>query len=169
MRSQTGGGNGLGTRLACYNHKSLQSGSHTLGLGMRLHICLACCLPSLNSGVETLPSPLPHPGSPADRLQTDVERPTTSAIRSFPPLIRWDSVPILQPCVPIPFCKLEEGVVYELAPVGCSKGTVVFRAMEGCEVCSIFYYVYTPYSTRYYSHARPEGSVTKEISYTVPN
>ena len=65
--------------------QSYWSGSHTLGLGMRPHICLACCLPSLNSGTETSPPPRPHPDLPADRLQTVAERPTTSATRSFPP------------------------------------------------------------------------------------
>ena len=65
--------------------KSYQSGSNTLGFGMRLHICLACCLPSLNSGAGTSPPPLHHPNFPEDRLRTVAERPTTFATRFFPP------------------------------------------------------------------------------------
>ena len=75
--------------------------------------------------------PLTHPGSPADRLQTDAEHPTTSAIRSFPPsnTLRFSSYS----------ASWRRGVVYELAmSLDGLFESVVSRAMEDA-VYSIMY------------------------------
>ena len=122
--------------------KSLQSASQTLGLGMRLHICLACCFPSLNSGAETLSPPLTHPGSPADRLQTDAEHPTTSAIRSFPPSNTLGFSSYSAPMRPYSILQAGEEAWF-------TSSLCLWMQSRNCCLqsnggCSIFYYVYTP-------------------------
>ena len=123
------------------------SGSHSSCLGMR-HSTSSFELRSRDFNCHH--APLPHPGLPEGCLQTSPERTTTSssATRFFPSsYVSWDSVPILQPCVPIPFCKLEKGRGLRACYVsGCNRcfskgGTVVPRAMDDCEVCYIKTYL----------------------------
>ena len=111
---------------------------------MVLQFCFACC-----SGVENLPLPLPQLTQFCQRIAFKLSQSVQQPSRA----LCWDPAPILQRCVPIPFCKLRKGRGLPSVKLEkgrglgashvsehnhwCSKGAVVPRAVDDCEVCYI--------------------------------